>query len=111
MVWKALGGKSGSSFTKSADGRFVLKQMSRLELQSFVDFAPHYFAYITQAIEEKVRSVIPACTACSEYIFQYTENDGVGQDSRGIPCGLPQFANRRCGQAEPASDGKPLLWP
>ena len=58
VAWKALGGKSGSSFTKSTDGRFVLKQMSRLELQSFMEFAPHYFAYMTQAIEEKVCTVI-----------------------------------------------------
>lgn len=53
MFWKATGGKSGSSFSKSLDDRFVMKQMSRLEVQSFVDFAPRYFAYINKAIKEK----------------------------------------------------------
>ncbi|XP_065655744.1 1-phosphatidylinositol 3-phosphate 5-kinase isoform X3 [Hydra vulgaris] len=51
--WKATGGKSGSSFSKSLDDRFVMKQMSRLEIQSFVDFAPRYFAYINKAVKEK----------------------------------------------------------
>ncbi|XP_066922727.1 1-phosphatidylinositol 3-phosphate 5-kinase-like isoform X3 [Clytia hemisphaerica] len=50
--WKATGGKSGSSFSKSYDDRFVMKQMSRLEVQSFVDFGPRYFAYINKAIKE-----------------------------------------------------------
>ncbi|KAK3729009.1 hypothetical protein QZH41_011466, partial [Actinostola sp. cb2023] len=53
VVWRARGGKSGSTFSKSLDDRFVLKQMSRLELQSFVEFAPHYFQYMNKAITEK----------------------------------------------------------
>ena len=53
MFWKATGGKSGSSFSKSMDDRFVMKQMSRLEVQSFVDFAPRYFEYINKAMREK----------------------------------------------------------
>jgi 1-phosphatidylinositol-3-phosphate 5-kinase len=53
MFWKATGGKSGSSFSKSLDDRFVMKQMSRLEVQSFVDFSPRYFTYITKAVKEK----------------------------------------------------------
>ena len=38
-----------------ADDRFILKQMSRFEVQSFVEFAPHYFQYITKAHNEQVR--------------------------------------------------------
>ncbi|RXN28954.1 1-phosphatidylinositol 3-phosphate 5-kinase isoform X1 [Labeo rohita] len=33
--------------------RFILKQMPRLEVQSFLDFAPHYFTYITGAVQQK----------------------------------------------------------
>lgn len=29
--------------------------MPRLEVQSFLDFAPHYFTYITGAVQQKVR--------------------------------------------------------
>ena len=36
------------------DDRFVLKQISRLEFQSFKEFAPHYFKYIEQANTEQV---------------------------------------------------------
>lgn len=36
------------------DDRFILKQMPRLEVQSFLDFAPHYFTYITNAVQQKV---------------------------------------------------------
>lgn len=36
------------------DDRFILKQMPRLEVQSFLDFAPHYFTYITGAVQQKV---------------------------------------------------------
>ncbi|KTG05152.1 hypothetical protein cypCar_00015577 [Cyprinus carpio] len=33
--------------------RFILKQMPRLEVQSFLDFAPHYFTYITGSVQQK----------------------------------------------------------
>ena len=49
FTWLARGGKSGSSFCKTQDDRFILKQMSRYEVQSFNEFAPHYFDYITNA--------------------------------------------------------------
>ena len=49
FTWLARGGKSGSSFCKTQDDRFILKQMSRYEVQSFNEFAPHYFEYITSA--------------------------------------------------------------
>lgn len=40
-----------------SDDRFILKQMPRLEVQSFLDFAPHYFTYITGAVQQKVRRI------------------------------------------------------
>ncbi|XP_067015555.2 1-phosphatidylinositol 3-phosphate 5-kinase [Anabrus simplex] len=46
VPWPARGGKSGSTFCKTKDDRFVLKEMSRLEMQLFLDFAHHYFSYI-----------------------------------------------------------------
>lgn len=49
FTWLARGGKSGSSFCKTQDDRFILKQMSRYEVQSFNEFAPRYFGYITSA--------------------------------------------------------------
>lgn len=37
-----------------SDDRFILKQMPKLEVQSFLEFAPHYFVYITGAVQQKV---------------------------------------------------------
>ncbi|XP_053453604.1 1-phosphatidylinositol 3-phosphate 5-kinase isoform X5 [Nycticebus coucang] len=52
-LWQARGGKSGAVFYATEDDRFILKQMPRLEVQSFLDFAPHYFNYITNAVQQK----------------------------------------------------------
>ena len=41
--WVAQGGKSGATFSKSLDGRFIVKVISRVELQMFLEFAPAYF--------------------------------------------------------------------
>ncbi|XP_060785498.1 1-phosphatidylinositol 3-phosphate 5-kinase isoform X2 [Neoarius graeffei] len=51
--WQAQGGKSGAVFYATEDDRFILKQMPRLEVLSFLDFAPHYFTYITGAVQQK----------------------------------------------------------
>ncbi|KJE93967.1 phosphatidylinositol-3-phosphate/phosphatidylinos itol 5-kinase [Capsaspora owczarzaki ATCC 30864] len=51
--WLATGGKSGSSFSKSRDERYVIKQMTRLEAQSFMSFAPHYFDALERAQQQK----------------------------------------------------------
>ncbi|XP_076280826.1 1-phosphatidylinositol 3-phosphate 5-kinase fab1 isoform X3 [Lasioglossum baleicum] len=53
VQWAARGGKSGSSFCKSRDDRFIIKQMSRLEMQIFLDFAPNYFAYMEKCQQNK----------------------------------------------------------
>ncbi|CAL8101719.1 unnamed protein product [Orchesella dallaii] len=58
VSWAASGGKSGSTFCKTVDDRFIVKQMSRFEIQSFLDFAPHYFDYMTTAFQEKRPTVL-----------------------------------------------------
>jgi 1-phosphatidylinositol-3-phosphate 5-kinase len=45
--WIAQGGKSGATFSKSLDGRFIVKVISRVELQMFLEFAPAYFGNFT----------------------------------------------------------------
>ena len=44
--WDSRGGKSGSAFLKTCDDRFVVKQLSRTELDGFSKFAPQYFTYL-----------------------------------------------------------------
>ncbi|VDK69236.1 unnamed protein product [Litomosoides sigmodontis] len=48
--WSPQGGKSGASFYRTQDDRFVFKQMSRFEIQSFVKFGPNYFSYVSTAM-------------------------------------------------------------
>lgn len=50
-AWSPQGGKSGASFFRTNDERFVFKQMSRLEMESFKTCAPRYFDYIHAALK------------------------------------------------------------
>ncbi|XP_065919768.1 1-phosphatidylinositol 3-phosphate 5-kinase-like isoform X3 [Dysidea avara] len=52
VKWQAKGGKSGSSFCKVVDDRFILKQMKRPEVDSFVEFANDYFKHLRRALDE-----------------------------------------------------------
>ncbi|XP_063222322.1 1-phosphatidylinositol 3-phosphate 5-kinase isoform X2 [Bacillus rossius redtenbacheri] len=46
VQWAARGGKSGSSFCKTKDDRYIIKEMSKLEKDLFLEFAPNYFGYM-----------------------------------------------------------------
>ncbi|CAR30559.1 1-phosphatidylinositol-3-phosphate 5-kinase [Lachancea thermotolerans CBS 6340] len=50
VKWDSSGGKSGSAFLKTLDDRFVIKELSHTELDSFIKFAPSYFEYMAQAM-------------------------------------------------------------
>lgn len=41
--WLSRGGKSAVYFAKTQDERYIVKQLTRSEKQSFLDFAPAYF--------------------------------------------------------------------
>ena len=43
--WLSRGGKSAVYFAKTRDERYVVKQLTRSEKQSFLDFAPAYFRF------------------------------------------------------------------
>ena len=49
--WEARGGKSGSQFSKTSDDRFILKEMSKQDIGEFEKFAPHYFEYVDQCLQ------------------------------------------------------------
>ncbi|KAL4175641.1 hypothetical protein KRP22_000604 [Phytophthora ramorum] len=44
--WNASGGKSGASFYRTLDDRFVIKHISSTEMQSFLGCLPGYFKYM-----------------------------------------------------------------
>lgn len=58
VPWNARGGKSGSSFCKTKDDRFILKEMTKQELQQFLDSGNHYFAYTERCISLKLPTLL-----------------------------------------------------
>ncbi|KAH0691092.1 hypothetical protein KY289_018450 [Solanum tuberosum] len=48
--WGAQGGKSNVFFAKTLDDRFIIKQVTKTELESFMKFAPEYFKYLSESI-------------------------------------------------------------
>lgn len=50
VKWHSNGGKSGSGFLKTLDNRFVIKELTHSEVDSFIKFTPSYFEYMAQAM-------------------------------------------------------------
>ncbi|MQL72762.1 hypothetical protein Taro_005122 [Colocasia esculenta] len=48
--WDAQGGKSKAFFAKTLDDRFIIKQIKKTELDSFLKFAPDYFQHISLSL-------------------------------------------------------------
>ncbi|KAK4772048.1 hypothetical protein SAY86_013823 [Trapa natans] len=64
--WGAQGGKSNVFFAKTLDDRFIIKQVTKTELESFIKFAPEYFKYLSESIS----SGSPTCLAKILGIYQ-----------------------------------------
>ncbi|CAI8607812.1 unnamed protein product [Vicia faba] len=66
--WRAQGGKSNVFFAKTLDDRFIIKQVTKTELESFVKFGPEYFKYLS----ESIGTGSPTCLAKILGIYQVT---------------------------------------
>jgi 1-phosphatidylinositol-3-phosphate 5-kinase len=64
--WKSSGGKSNVFFAKTLDDRFVIKQVTPTELNSFLGFGPQYFHYLSDALSTGA----PTCLAKTLGIYQ-----------------------------------------
>lgn len=71
--WSAQGGKSNVYFAKSLDERFIIKQVKKTELESFEEFAPEYFKYLTDSLT----SGSPTCLAKVLGIYQVSHHNFV----------------------------------
>nr|CAB3264883.1 1-phosphatidylinositol 3-phosphate 5-kinase-like [Phallusia mammillata] len=79
--WAARGGKSGSAFHKTLDDRLVLKQMSRFDLHSFLELAPSFFEYLTDAIQSKSPTALSKILGVYRVSFNNTStNQSFKQD-------------------------------
>lgn len=52
--WIAPGGKSGSLFLRTLDDKYILKQLSKFESESFLTFAPEYFKHMSESLFHNV---------------------------------------------------------
>ncbi|XP_052182614.1 1-phosphatidylinositol-3-phosphate 5-kinase FAB1B-like [Diospyros lotus] len=66
--WGAQGGKSNVFFAKTLDDRFIIKQVTKTELESFIKFAPQYFRYLSHSIG----TGSPTCLAKILGMYQIT---------------------------------------
>jgi 1-phosphatidylinositol-3-phosphate 5-kinase len=64
--WSAQGGKSNAYFAKTMDDRFIIKQVTKTELDSFVEFAPYYFRHLTESLTSRS----PTCLAKIMGLYQ-----------------------------------------
>ncbi|KAI9640365.1 Mitochondrial distribution and morphology protein 12 [Ciborinia camelliae] len=58
LKWDSKGGKTKSVFLKTLDDRLVLKQLSQIETQAFLKFAPAYFNIISEALFHELPTAI-----------------------------------------------------
>ncbi|BEJ13748.1 hypothetical protein CspHIS471_0309220 [Cutaneotrichosporon sp. HIS471] len=69
----ASGGKSGSAFLKTKDNRFIVKEISRYEMDALTKFAPAYFEYTSTAFDRQR----PTALAKTYGIFKIGYRNGV----------------------------------
>ncbi|XP_071686037.1 1-phosphatidylinositol-3-phosphate 5-kinase FAB1B-like [Rutidosis leptorrhynchoides] len=76
--WGAQGGKSNVFFAKTLDDRFIIKQVTKTELESFIKFAPAYFKYLS----ESIGTGSPTCLAKILGIYQVTKQMKGGKETK-----------------------------
>ncbi|KAE7998383.1 hypothetical protein FH972_002933 [Carpinus fangiana] len=76
--WGAQGGKSNVFFAKTLDDRFIIKQVTKTELESFMKFAPAYFKYLFESISTRS----PTCLAKILGIYQVSKHLKGGKESK-----------------------------
>ena len=50
VPWAAQGGKSNVFFAKTRDGRYIIKQLTKSEKQSVLEYAPDYFKHLENSL-------------------------------------------------------------
>ncbi|KAK6165394.1 hypothetical protein SNE40_022328 [Patella caerulea] len=95
-LWEAKGGKSGSTFCKTDDDRFILKQMSGMEVESFEKFGPQYFTYISKSFTEKKPTALAKIVGVFRIGFRNTLTNSANKQDLLVVENL--FYNRKIAQ-------------
>ncbi|KAF7268563.1 hypothetical protein GWI33_018316 [Rhynchophorus ferrugineus] len=74
VQWKARGGKSGSNFSKTLDDRFILKDMSKTEVQLFLESATNYFAYMQKCSTTAQPTLLGKILGIYQIIYKNASN-------------------------------------
>ncbi|XP_045464624.1 1-phosphatidylinositol 3-phosphate 5-kinase [Harmonia axyridis] len=72
--WDARGGKSGSAFTKTTDDRFILKEMSKNEVNLFLESAANYFTYMQKCYSTDQPTLLGKIVGIYQIIFKNNTN-------------------------------------
>ncbi|KAK5642357.1 hypothetical protein RI129_008524 [Pyrocoelia pectoralis] len=70
VQWNAQGGKSGSTFCKTMDDRFVLKELPKSEIQLFLDSAHNYFDYLQRCYDSRQPTLLGKIVGIYQIIFR-----------------------------------------
>lgn len=58
VKWDSTGGKSGAAFLKTLDDRFIIKELSKSEMETITQMAHNYFEYFEQVMFNGLPSVL-----------------------------------------------------
>ncbi|KAG9444094.1 hypothetical protein H6P81_015434 [Aristolochia fimbriata] len=72
--WDAQGGKSKVFFAKTLDDRFIVKQVKKTELDSFLKFAPDYFKHISESLSTGSQSCLAKILGIYQVIIRQDKN-------------------------------------
>lgn len=67
--WDAQGGKSKVLFAKTMDDRFIIKQIKKPELASFLKFGPDYFKHITLSLDSGSQTCLAKILGIYQVVF------------------------------------------
>ncbi|KAF5269883.1 hypothetical protein FQR65_LT05681 [Abscondita terminalis] len=70
VQWNAQGGKSGSTFSKTRDDRFVLKELPKSEIQLFLDSAQNYFEYMYRCFVSRQPTLLGKIVGIYQIIYR-----------------------------------------
>ncbi|XP_050300649.1 1-phosphatidylinositol 3-phosphate 5-kinase [Anthonomus grandis grandis] len=74
IEWQARGGKSGSTFSKTLDDRFILKEMPKAEIQVFLESASNYFTYMQKCCATMQPTLLGKIVGIYQIIYKNTSN-------------------------------------
>ncbi|KAL6010651.1 hypothetical protein ACLOJK_001088 [Asimina triloba] len=72
--WDAQGGKSGVFFAKTLDDRFIVKQVKKTELDSFLKFAPEYFKHISHSLSSRSQTCLAKILGIYQVIIRQSKS-------------------------------------